>query len=221
LHWSAEVAGVPEWLIAASLDASGDRAETAALLLPPPTGTPPSLAEVVDALGRATRITAHSTLLALWSRLPPEANVIVNRLASGTFRARFPVQRAEPAPTGNRCSVRAVMILAQAVRPEITLALWQGGSPVTIARLPLTLPETPEVMAWIRANIDQRFGPVRQVKPVQVFRVEFDTLLKNARRKSGYELQGAVVSAWLPDVAGIQADPLGQLDILYAQQNDQ
>ncbi len=212
VHWAAEVAAVPRWLVQASLAASGDRAETAALLLPSATGQPPDLAGVVTALSRATPITAHATLLDLWSRLPPLANHVVNRLASGTFRTTYP---ADPVPTsGPGGSVLAVMILAQAARPEITLALWQDDTPVPITRLTLTLPETPQVTAWIRANVAGRFGPVRQLPPVQVFRVTFDGMIRNARRKSGYELQGAQITAWLPEG---KADALGVLDALAAQ----
>lgn len=213
LHWSAEVAGIPDWLVAASVQASGDRTETAALLLPPPTGSPPSLAEVTDRLARATRITAHATMTQLWQRLPPRANLVLNQLASGSFRATIATQPTVVGPSG---SVLAVMIMAAAARPEITLALWRDGVPVPIARLPLTLPETPEVMAWIRANVAQRFGPLRQVPPVQVFRVSFAGLVQNPRRKSGYELQGAVIEAWLPNYSGTDAD---QLDVLSGLHN--
>ena len=218
LHWSAEVAGIPDWLVAASVQASGDRAETAALLLPSPVGTPPkltppSLAEVTDRLARATRITAHATMIDLWQRLPPRANLVLNQLASGSFRATIATQPTVVGPSG---SVLAVMIMAAAARPEITLALWRDGVPVPIARLPLTLPETPEVMAWIRANVAQRFGPLRQVPPVQVFRVGFAGLVQNPRRKSGYELQGAVIEAWLPNYSGTDAD---QLDVLSGLHN--
>lgn len=212
LHWSAEVAQVPLWLVGACLAASGDRAETAALLLPPPGGPTPTLAEVTEALSRATSVTAHATLTALWSRLPAPANLIVNRLASGTFRATYPA--VPPPPSGPAGSVLAVMIMAQAARPEITLALWQDEVPIPIARLPLTLPEAPALMTWIRANVSGRFGPVRQVAPVQVFRVEFAGLIRNPRRKCGYELQGAKIVAWAQNHAADQADPLSTLDRL-------
>ena len=212
LHWAAGVAELPGWLVDASLAASGDRAETAALLLPPATGTPPALAEVLDTIARATPITAHATMLGLWSRLPPLANQCVNRLASGTFRTTYPAPPIPP--TGPGGSVLAVLILAQAARAEITVALWQDTTPIPIARLPLTLAETPQILAWIRANVAGRFGPVRQVPPVQVFRVTFKGLARNTRRKSGYELQGAQIVAWLPDA---QADDLTVLDAFAAQ----
>lgn len=207
VHWAAEVAGVPEWLMEAALVASGDRAEVAALLLAEPRGAVPGLAEVVDRLNRCTRITAHATLVELWGRLPPRAAVVVNRLASGTFRTTFPSAPEALPATGPRRVLRAVMVQAQAARPEVTLALWQGNALVPIARLPLTLAETPQIMAWIRANVTSRFGPVRLVPPVQLFEVAFDTLSPNPRRKCGFDLVGAAIVGWLPD-QGSAADAL-------------
>ena len=210
VHWAADVAGVPEWLMEAALVASGDRAEVAALLLAEPRGAVPGLAEVVDRLNRCTKVTAHATLVELWGRLPPRAAVVVNRLASGTFRTTFPsVPEALPA-TGPRRVVRAVMVQAQAARPEVTLALRAGNALVPIARLPLTLAETPEIMAWIRANVTGRFGPVQLVPPVHLFEVSFDALSANPRRKCGFDLVGAAIVGWLPD-QGSAADTLDGL----------
>ncbi|HNE91624.1 MAG TPA: ATP-dependent DNA ligase, partial [Agitococcus sp.] len=36
-HWAGELAGIPEWLLVEAYGAVGDSAETATLLLPPPT----------------------------------------------------------------------------------------------------------------------------------------------------------------------------------------
>ena len=211
VHWAAEGAGVPDWLMEASLAASGDKAETAALLLPDGRGEPPGLAEVVDRLNRCTRITAHATLVELWARLPPAANLVLNRLASGTFRTTLPTEAAAPTePAGPRRVVRAVMVQAQATRAEVTLALWQGNALVPIARLPLTLAETPQIMGWIRANVSERFGPVRLVPPVHLFEVGFDGLSPNPRRKCGFDLLGATITRWLPD-QGSSADHLEAL----------
>ena len=214
LHWAAEVAQVPEWLMEASLAASGDRAEVAALVLPPPDGAVPRLAEVVDRLNRATRISAHATLVDLWARLLPRAAVVVNRLASGTFRVGLPVPPTM-AVLGRRRSLLAVLVQAQAARPEVTLALRQGDALVPVVRLTLTLPETPEIMAWVRANVAARFGPVRLLAPVQVFRLGFDGLVQNPRRKCGFDLVGAAVEAW---VAGAEADAVERLAEAYAAQ---
>lgn len=217
LHWSADVAGVPEWLMQASLTASGDKAEVAALLLPPPHGDPPGLAEVVDRLSRATRITAHATLIDLWQTLPAAANQLVNRLASGTFRATFPV--APITPTGPRQSVLAVMVMADPLRSEVTLALWDQGMAVPVARLTLEPPDRADLMAWVRSNATQRFGPQMQVPPTQVFELEFHGLTRNNRRKSRHDLQNPRLKAWRVDLAGDQADQLALLGVLFAGQS--
>ena len=212
LHWAAEVGGVPEWLLEASLAASGDRAEVAALLLPEPRGASPGLAEVVDRLNRCTSVTAHATLVALWARLPPRGNLVMNRLASGTFRTTWPAAPKTPVPApGPRRTLRAVLVQAHTTRPEVTLALKAGIALVPIARLPLTLAETPQIMAWIRANVTGRFGPVRLVPPVHLFEVSFDALSANPRRKCGFDLVGAAITGWLPG-QGSAADTLEVLE---------
>ena len=213
LDWAAEVAGVPDWLVAASVAVSGDRAEVAALLLPAPQGPVPGLAEVVGRLERSTRISAHGVMVSLWACLPAPAAVVVNRLASGTFR----VKRAEVAAVvaGPKMTLRAVMVQAQAGRAEVTLALWAGNALVPIARLPLDVTQTGEIMGWIRANVAERFGPVRTVPPVHLFEVEFDELAPNARRKCGFDLVGARITGWLPDM-GTQADKVEILGALAA-----
>ncbi|MEO8241102.1 MAG: hypothetical protein ABI832_02260 [bacterium] len=206
MHWAAEVAAVPDWLLAASMEVSGDRAETAALLLPPPVGEPLGLAEVVDALARATPVTAHAVMLRLWARLPAMANVVVNRLAAGSFRTAVPKPR--PVPTGEVHHLYAVMVLVQPAGPEVTLALWQGGVAVPIGRMPLTLPEVPEIMAWVRGNTLGKFGPVRQVPPELVFQVAYAGLTENRRRKSGIELGAPRITAWVRDGTAGQLDDL-------------
>jgi len=193
LVWAAEIAEIPGWLAQTSLEASGDRAETAALLLPPPTGTPPTLAETLHALHAATPITAHRTLATLWSRLPPGANLILNRLASGTFRNGLPTTPEPPSETPHR--LRAVMVLLQPAAAEITLALHHEGALIPIAKAALALPETAEILAWTRAHALGRFGPVAQVPAEWVFELEFDAITPNRRRKSGYDLKNPRLAA--------------------------
>ncbi len=204
--WAAEAAGIPDWLLAASLAASGDRAETAALILPPQTGTAPSLSEVLNALTTGTTITAHVTLTNLWSRLPPDARLILNRLATGTFRATLPADNAAQAQNPHR--ILAVMTLIQPAIPEITLALWHGTAAVPIARVPLTLPETAEILTWTRTHTTDRFGPVAQVSPTLVFEIEFHGTTPNRRRKSGLDLIQPRLIALRRDAS---ADQLHQL----------
>ena len=211
-HWAAEAAGIPDWLLAAAVTASGDRSEAAALILPPPTGTPPRLSEVLLALTTTTPITAHATLLALWSRLPQDANLILNRLATGSFRTKLPAEN--PAPSLTPYRILAVMILVQPAVPEITLALWLNARPIPITRLPLTLPETADILLWTRSHTTDRFGPIRQVTPDLVFEIAFDGIFPNRRRKSGFELQNPRLIALHRDA---KAAPLADLLRLLPQ----
>jgi len=49
---------------------------------------------------------------------------------------------------------------------------------------------------WIQNNVIQKFGPVRVVRPHQVFLVVFDKSIKNPRLKAGYTLKNAQIRKW-------------------------
>ncbi len=196
LAWAAEEAGVPPWLAEEALAASGDRAEVAALILGDPVGAAPGLAEVVAALEGAGAVEARAVLVGLWRRLPPEARLVVNRLASGTFRARAPAPPPVLEPGPERV-VRAVMIQAAPAAREVTLALRRGNDLVPVARVRLDLAEAAQVFAWVQAHVLERFGPVRTVPARQVFELAFAGTVPNARRKCGLDLVAARVVAWV------------------------
>jgi hypothetical protein len=208
LAWAAEAAGLPDWLVAEALAASGDRAEVAALLLPDPEGAPPGLAEVVAALEGCGTLGAQAVLLDLWSRLPAEARLVVNRLASGTFRTKAPTAPPD-LPPGPERVVRAVMTQAAPALREVSLALWRGNDVVPVARLRLDLPEAVEVFAWVQRNMTEKFGPVRTVPPLQHFDLAFRGTRPNPRRKCGLDLLGARILAWVGPAT--TADPVARL----------
>ena len=191
LNWVAVATDTPDFLLDACQAVTGDRAETAALLMPPAQGDPPGLTECLQTL------TDRASLLALCARLPPPARTALIRLAAGTFRTTLPAA----APLTNRPphSLRAVMTLVQPNGPEITLALWDDGTAIPITRLPLTLPETPQIMAWVRAHTTDRFGPVRQVPPELVFELEYASATPNRRRKCGLDLHSPRLIRWIED----------------------
>ena len=209
LHWIAETTATPDFLLAACIEASGDRAETAALLLPPAIGTAPTLTETIQTLTAATTLTARATLSALWQRLPHQANTVLIRLAAGSFRQTLPT--AAPLTNQPPRTLRAVMTLVQPAGPEITLALWHNGQPVPITRLSLTLPQTPAIMAWVRGHTTDRFGPLRQVPPDLVFELEYASTTPNRRRKCGLDLHHPRLLRWLPEATPDQADQLATL----------
>ena len=207
LHWVADTTATPDFLLAACMAVTKDRAETAALLLPPPTGTPPTLTHVVQTLTHTT--TPRATLQTLWQTLPPHARTILFRLAAGSFRQTLPT--AAPLTNQPPRTVKAVMTLVQPAGPEITLALWQNGQPIPITRLTLTLPQTPQIMAWVRSHTTDRFGPLRAVPAELVFELEYASTTPNPRRKCGLDLHAPRLIRWLHDARPDQADDLAIL----------
>ena len=106
---------------------------------------------------------------------------------------------------------RVVMVLVAAAlsqNPEITLALWDNGTPLPLTRLPLTLPEPDqtEVLDWIKTHAKNRFGPVRQLPPDLVFEVDCAAILPAPRRKLGIILSEPRLIGWCRDLSGTEAD---------------
>ena len=205
LDWVAQATDTPAFLLDACAKTCPDKAELAALLLPPATDQAPTLAQALESL------TSAQDHLALARRLPPEARLILNRLASGTFRTKLSPPSTTPQTPG---SCLAILTLIDPSTPMATFALPHGASLVPLTRLRLTIPETPALLAWARANVTDRFGPLRQVPPTQVFELAFDGITQNARRKSGIDLVGARVTAWLQQA---NADDVPPLSALLAQ----
>lgn len=88
---AAAASGLPGWLIDHCRDATGDGAETIALILPdPPVPSIPSLAEIISGyitpMRRATVTQRAALLTQLWSRLPARHRFLFHKLISGTFR---------------------------------------------------------------------------------------------------------------------------------------
>lgn len=208
MAWAGEAAGISPALLAACLKASGDKAEVAALLLPKTDMTPPTLREVLGALDRAAFL-ADEDRKALWlslaAALPRAARILLNRLATGTFRTTL---RPEAPPEGGSRSFRALLVMIAPQGPEASFALPHGNGLVPIARTPLTLPETPEILAWARKNITDRFGPNLAVTPQLVFTLTCDGTTPNARRKSGVELVAPRLLHWDRDATPDQATTL-------------
>jgi hypothetical protein len=208
MAWSAKATGTPDALLAACLSASGDTAEVAALLLPPAADTPPGLSEcltTLDALAAAPVDQRRSGYLALAQSLPPAARLLFTRLAAGTFRQRLkPAQTATDGPR----EFLAILTMLSQQGPEATFALRHGNGLVPIATLPLTLPETQDILAWARTHVLDRFGPKLLLQPDLVFRLTCEGTTPNPRRKSKRDLTAPRLMAWLREAAPDQATTL-------------
>ncbi|WP_305971519.1 MULTISPECIES: ATP-dependent DNA ligase [unclassified Mameliella] len=122
-------------------------------------------------------------------------------------------------------TVDAVMIYAQQghgrranLFTDFTFAVWQGNElvPFTKAYSGLTDKEFDEITAWVRKNTQQRFGPVRQVRPQHVFEIAFEGIQPSPRHKSGLALRFPRMSRWRHDKAPQEANTLDDLRALLA-----
>ncbi len=114
-------------------------------------------------------------------------------------------------------TIDAVMIYAQAghgrranLFTDYTFALWDGDALVPIAKAysGLTDAEFRKITAWVRKNTLQRFGPVRQVPPHQVFELAFEGIQPSQRHKSGIALRFPRMLRWRTDKPATEANTL-------------
>lgn len=79
-----------------------------------------------------------------------------------------------------------------------TFGLWHEGAlvPVGRAEIVLAAAEQARLSAWIKAHTGERFGPVRQVEPSQVFALRAGGVEAASRRKAGLVLVNPEVQAW-------------------------
>ena len=204
LAWIAEVTQTPAFLVEACRLATPDKAELAALLLPQGEGAAPSLTECLSALHSAP------LYLATAARLPPQARLIFNRLAAGTFRTRLATQAQGPLTPG---TCLAILTMIDPAGPEATFALPHGNALIPLTKLRLTLPETPEILSWTRAHTTDRFGPLRQVSPELVFQISYDGTHPNTRRKCKLDLIAPSLTLWARDLTPDRATPLSALNL--------
>jgi DNA ligase 1 len=116
--------------------------------------------------------------------------------------------------------VDAVLVYAQAgsgrranLFTDYTFAVWQDEALVPIAKAYSGLTDR-EILAldrWIRRNTVERFGPVRQVVPEQVFELAFEGISRSSRHKSGIALRFPRIARWRTDKPASQADRLAQV----------
>ena len=116
----------------------------------------------------------------------------------------------------------AVLIYAQAgtgrranLFTDYTFALWtgepgKGGELVSFTKAysGLTDEEIAKLDRWIRANTNDRFGPVRSVTPVQVFELAFEGIAESKRHKSGIAVRFPRILRWREDKPPEEADSL-------------
>lgn len=122
-------------------------------------------------------------------------------------------------------SVDAVMAYAQpghgrraSLLTDYTFAVWDNGKLVPFAKAysGLTDAEIRELDAWIRRNTVEKFGPVRQVRPEQVFELGFEGIQASSRHKSGVAVRFPRILRWRSDKRPEEADTIETLRALMA-----
>jgi DNA ligase-1 len=117
-------------------------------------------------------------------------------------------------------SVDAVLIYAQpghgrraSLHTDYTFAVWDGEQLVPFAKAytGLTDAEIRQLDAWIRRNTVEKFGPVRSVKPEQVFELGFEGIQASPRHKSGVAVRFPRMLRWRTDKRPEDADTLATL----------
>lgn len=146
------------------------------------------------------------------------------RGAAGLRLTRRAAQPGEPAVHWAPPPLRLTAVLIHAETApgaaglaRLTLGLRHGADFVPVAAVPVqALPraEAAALAAWIRAHATQRFGPVRQVPPAQVFELGFAGASPAPRRKSGLVLLDPVLLGWRQDTGLDQVDTLDTLKAL-------
>lgn len=122
-------------------------------------------------------------------------------------------------------AVDAVMVYAQPghgrralLHTDYTFAVRDGDKLVPFAKAysGLTDAEIRELDAWIRRNTLEKFGPVRAVKPEQVFELGFEGIQASPRHKSGIAVRFPRILRWRKDKSAEDADTMEILRALLA-----
>ena len=125
-------------------------------------------------------------------------------------------------------SIDAVMVYAQPghgrralLHTDYTFAVRDGDALIPFAKAysGLTDAEIRELDAWIRRNTMERFGPVRAVKPEQVFELGFEGIQASPRHKSGIAVRFPRILRWRKDKTPAEADNMTALRALLESAN--
>ena len=120
-------------------------------------------------------------------------------------------------------TVDAVMIYAQPghgrralLHTDYTFAVRDGDELIPFAKAysGLTDAEIRELDSWIRRNTVEKFGPVRSVKPEQVFELGFEGIQASPRHKSGIAVRFPRILRWRKDKPASEADTIVTLRTL-------
>jgi DNA ligase-1 len=123
-------------------------------------------------------------------------------------------------------TIDAVLIYAQKghgrrsnLYTDYTFAVKDGDKLVSFAKAysGLTDKELGEVDAFVKRNAQEKFGPVRTVKPELVFEIAFEGIAASPRHKSGVALRFPRINRWRKDKPWQEINTLDDLKLLLQQ----
>lgn len=127
-------------------------------------------------------------------------------------------------------SVDAVLIYAQrgsgkraSLYTDYTFGVWDDEGklvPFTKAYSGLTDAEIRQVDNFIRHNTQEKFGPVRTVKPELVFELAFEGIQRSSRHKSGIAVRFPRILRWRQDKPMAEADTLDTIRALLPPETE-
>jgi DNA ligase-1 len=149
---------------------------------------------------------------------PSLANSSEDQLLRHAFDGRTLLCKAQPR------TLDAVLVYVESGYQGLqnaNFAVWEDGVLVTLARAKvdgLDPAQFEELDAWVRANVRERFGPVRSVDPVQVFEIAYDGIERSSRHRAGLTLRSPRIVRWKKDARPGDA---GRLETLRSTLNSQ
>ena len=96
---------------------------------------------------------------------------------------------------------------------DFTFAVWKAEELVPFAKAysGLSDAEIHKIDAFVKENTQERFGPVRSVKPELVFELAFEGINKSTRHKSGLAVRFPRIKRWRKDKKATEANKLSDL----------
>ncbi len=133
---------------------------------------------------------------------------------SGRVRGSWWKWKIEP------LTIDAVLVYAQkghgkrsSLFTDYTFALWDGDQLVPFAKAysGLTDQEIRQVDRFIKANVKEKFGPVRSVVPSLVMELAFENIQLSSRHKSGFAVRFPRIVRWRQDKLADSANSVEDL----------
>ncbi|HYD30981.1 MAG TPA: cisplatin damage response ATP-dependent DNA ligase [Azospirillaceae bacterium] len=102
---------------------------------------------------------------------------------------------------------------------EVTFGAWRGEQLVPVGKTcsGFTDEELAQLDRWVRSNTVNRFGPVREVVPMLVLEVAFDSVQRSTRHKSGVAMRSPRLGRIRWDKAAHEADAVETLERLIVE----